>query len=214
MGHPVRQDFVSVDSSNSPICTVSGDICTASLINNYIKIDICGLNCFALIDTGADISVACPSIIDKLDRVVKVEKSDKASILTADNSKIDISGVIKVPILIGEVTAYVKFYLVPGIEPSIILGVDFLKSKGAVIDFVNKTVSIDRRRQLLAQTDITVPPHSEVVIVAKIKGTALPDCVLGISTESPSLASHSLLAAKISFSSEKWNSDAWLVQFN
>ena len=195
-GRSVRQDN-SMDIINSP--TVSDDFCTASLINNYIKIDICGLNCFALCDTGADISVACPSIIDKLERVSKrvvVEKSDKAFILTADNSKVNIIGIINVPVLIGKETAHVKFYLVPGIEPHVIIGMDFLKSKGAVIDFVNKTVTIDKRRQLIAQTDVTVPPRSEVVIVAKIKGTALPNSVLGISTESPCLASQSLLAAK------------------
>ncbi|CAC5409993.1 unnamed protein product [Mytilus coruscus] len=70
------------------------------------------------------------------------------------------------------------FNLVPGLETNIILGIDFLKSKGAVIDFVNRKVTFDPRRQLVAQTDVTVPPRSEKLIVAKIKGTPLTDFIL------------------------------------
>ncbi|CAG2216100.1 Retrovirus-related Pol polyprotein from transposon 17.6,Retrovirus-related Pol polyprotein from transposon 297 [Mytilus edulis] len=184
----------------SPI--VSDSLCTvnaASLINNYIKISIDKYDTFALIDTGADISVANPSLIGKLRNIgvrVNIDKSDKDSILIANNEKVKIIGVISVNIVVGKENAHVRFYLVPGLEPNIILGIDFLKSKGAVIDFVNRKVTFDPRRQLVAQTDVTVPPMSEKLIVAKIKGTPLPDLILGISTESPVLASHSLLAAK------------------
>ncbi|VDH95366.1 Hypothetical predicted protein [Mytilus galloprovincialis] len=149
--------------------------------------------------TGADISVANPSLIGKLRNIgvrVNIDRSDKDSILIANNEKVKIIGVISVNIVVGKENAHVRFYLVPGLEPNIILGIDFLKSKGAVIDFVNRKVTFDPRRQLVAQTDVTVPPMSEKLIVAKIKGTPLPDLILGISTESPVLASHSLLAAK------------------
>ncbi|CAC5391269.1 unnamed protein product [Mytilus coruscus] len=114
-------------------------------------------------NTGADISVANPSLISKLRNIgvrVKIDRSDKESILIANNEKVKIIGVISVNIVVGKVNAHVRFYLVPGLEPNIILGIDFLKSKGAVIDFVNRKVTFDPRRQLVAQTDVTVPPRS------------------------------------------------------
>ncbi|CAC5405550.1 unnamed protein product [Mytilus coruscus] len=49
-------------------------------------------------------------------------------------------------------------------------------------DYLDRYVCL---RQLVAQTDVTLPPRSEKLIVAKIKGT-----------RRPVLASHSLLAAK------------------
>ncbi|CAC5365512.1 unnamed protein product [Mytilus coruscus] len=112
---------------------------------------------FALIDKGADISVANPSLISKLRNIgvrVKIDRSDKESILIANNEKVKIIGVISVYIVVGKENVHVRFYLVPGLEPYF-------------------------RRQLVAQTDVTLPPRSEKLIVAKIKGTPLPDFILG-----------------------------------
>ncbi|CAC5423876.1 unnamed protein product [Mytilus coruscus] len=65
---------------------------------------------------------------------------------------------------------------------------------GVVIDFNAQKISFDPRRVLIAKSDITVPPKSEVVIAAKIKGAQFPENVLGLASESPSLASYWLLA--------------------
>ncbi|CAC5372711.1 unnamed protein product [Mytilus coruscus] len=80
----------------------------------------------ALIYTGADISVANPSLISKLRNIgvrVKIVRSDKESILTANNEKAKIIGVISVNIVVGKENAHVIFYLVPGLKPNIILGI-------------------------------------------------------------------------------------------
>ncbi|VDI13599.1 Hypothetical predicted protein [Mytilus galloprovincialis] len=58
-----------------------------------------------------------------------------------------------------------------------------------------KKISFDPRCVLIAKSDITVPPKSEVVIAAKIKGAQLPENVLGLASKSLSLASRVLLAA-------------------
>ncbi|CAC5393205.1 unnamed protein product [Mytilus coruscus] len=127
-----------------------------------------------MIDTGADISVANPSILSKLDSVginVVVKPSDKKVIITANDEYVEIVGTINVD-----------------------LTVDDESSDGAVIDFNAQKISFDPRRVLIAKSDITVPPKSEVVIAAKIKGAQLLENVLA--SESPSLASRGLLAAK------------------
>ncbi|CAC5365510.1 unnamed protein product [Mytilus coruscus] len=98
---------------------------------------------FALIDKGADISVANPSLISKLRNIgvrVKIDRSDKESILIANNEKVKIIGVISVYIVVGKENVHVRFYLVPGLEPYF---------------------------------------RSEKLIVAKNKGTPLPDFILG-----------------------------------
>ena len=194
--------FVRPESDNKfPSPNVSDKLllCKSNLLDNYVNISVESISMIGLVDTGADISVANPIILSKLRKIgkrVHVEKSEKEAIVTANNEKIKITGVISVNISIGNENCKVRFYLVPDLQPHIILGIDFLKSKGAIIDFSNRTVSFDKRRQLVAQDDFTIPAKCEKVIIARIKGPKLPDDVVGISSESPGLASQGLLAAK------------------
>ena len=173
-------------------------MCQSSLLNNFINVNIGSLSMHAMIDTGADISVANPSILSKLDSVginVVVKPSDKKVIITANDEHVEIVGTINVDLKVGDESSDVKFYLVPCLTPQLILGLDFLNHQGAVIDFNAQKISFDPRRVLIAKSDITVPPKSEVVIAAKIKGAQLPENVLGLASESLSLASRGLLAA-------------------
>ncbi|CAG2185037.1 unnamed protein product [Mytilus edulis] len=166
--------------------------------NSNNKCQLCSLSMHAMIDTGADISVANPSILSKLDSVginVVVKPSDKKVIITANDEHVEIVGTINVDLKVGDESSDVKFYLVPCLTPQLILGLDFLNHQGAVIDFNAQKISFDPRRVLIAKSDITVPPKSEVVIAAKIKGAQLPENVLGLASESLSLASRGLLAA-------------------
>ncbi|CAC5393824.1 Retrovirus-related Pol polyprotein from transposon 297,Retrovirus-related Pol polyprotein from transposon 17.6 [Mytilus coruscus] len=143
-------------------------MCQSSLLNNFINVNIGSLSMHAMVDTGADISVANPSILSKLDAVginVVVKPSDKKVIITANDEHVEIVGTINVDL------------------------------KGAVIDFNAQKISFDPQHELIAKSDITVPPKSEVVIAAKVKGAQLPENVLGLASESPSLASYGLLAA-------------------
>ena len=186
-------------NSESPNVSDKLLFCKSDLIDNYVNISLENLSMVGLLDTGADISVMNPIVLTKLRKIgrrVKVEKSEKEAIITASNEKVKIIGVINVNISIGNDTCMIRFYLVPDLEPHVILGVDFLKSKGAIIDFSNRTVSFDKRRQLVALNAFTVPAKSEKVIIARIKGKKLPENVIGISSESPGLASQGLLAAK------------------
>jgi hypothetical protein len=50
----------------------------------------------------------------------------------------------------------------------------FEKSKHC-LDFKNKKLHFDPRRQLVLENEINVPPKSEIIVVAKLKGESLPN---------------------------------------
>ncbi|CAC5360785.1 unnamed protein product [Mytilus coruscus] len=131
--------------------------------------------------------------LDSVGFYVIVKPSDKKVIITANDEHVE-TGTINVDLKVGDESSDVKFYLVPCLTPQLILGLDFLNHQGAVIGFNAKKFSFDPRRVLIAKSDITVPPKSEVVIAANMKGAQLPENVLGLVSESPSLASRRLLA--------------------
>ena len=131
------------------------------------------------------------------------QMSDRKSIVTANNESVPIEKFIFVYMHIGDREHGVKFYLVPNLEPTLIIGINFLKKHKAVIDLGNKTVTLDPRRQLVLESNVTIPPRSEVVTIARIKGSRLPDNIIGLSSESPNLSSHGLLAGKVMSTVEK-----------
>ena len=93
-----------------------------------------------------------------------------------------------------------KFYLVQNSTPSFILGRDFLTANGAMLKFGvdgsnSMHLSIDPRWQVFTTEHVTVPPNSQVVMTARIKGAPLPNDVVGINTGSPMLYSTGLLPA-------------------
>ena len=105
------------------------------------------------------------------------------SIVTANNESITIEKSIFVHMYIGDKAYGVKVYLVPNLEPTLIVGMSFLRKHKAVIDLGNKAVTLDPRRQLVLYSNVTIPPKSEEVTIARIKGGRLPDSVIGLTSE-------------------------------
>lgn len=138
------------------------------------------LSCHTMIDTDADINVANPLILSKLETAgvdLIIGPSEKKFIIAASDEQVEIEGMINVDLKVGETCSKIKFYLVPRLTPHLILDLDFFKSSESVVDFKAKKLLFDPRRALISKSGITVPPKSEIVIAAKIKGEQLPEDV-------------------------------------
>ena len=133
---------------------------SVNLLGNYIPIKVGHLRHNAMLDSGADINVrnlSCRKL-----------KSDKKFITAVDNQRVPILFFIFVNIEIRGHRFNVTFYVVSDLHPNVILGLEFLKSQNIVLDFKNKKLHFDPRRQLVLENEISVPPKSEIIVVAKL----------------------------------------------
>ncbi|CAC5360357.1 unnamed protein product [Mytilus coruscus] len=147
-----------------------------NLINNYIHIKVGHVHQYALIDSGSDINVINKQIIKTVN--CRQYRSDKTRITAVNNEQMSISSVVYIPITIGNHIFSIKFYVVKSIKPDIILGLEFLQSNNIVIEFNDNKMRVDPRRQLILSKDTVIPPMSEKVVVAKIRGSSLPDEIM------------------------------------
>ena len=95
----------------------------------------------------------------------------------------------------GKVTSVI-FYLISGLPTDFILGLDWLEKNNIVVNFGRKQLSIDPRRATVTDKKVVIPPQSEAVLVARIKGSPLPSGVVGITHGSNYIASSGLLSDK------------------
>ena len=130
-------------------------ISSVKLLGNYIQIKVGHLNCSALCDSGADINV----IREQLIRNVACRKllSDKKFISAVDTEQITILYKVYLPVYIVGHKLNVKFYVVSNLYPNVILGLDFLKNHNITLDFQNKKLYFDPRRQFVLEKGISIP---------------------------------------------------------
>ena len=169
----------------------------AQLLQNYIPILVNNHSTHALVDSGADISVANVSVLNKYKLDLKVFQSDKRGIQLANSEFFPIKGMIRVPFKGNNENLTCKFYLLDNISPEFIFGMDWLSSNNVTVNFAKKRMYIDSKHQMTAAENTTIPPHTEQLILAHIKGTSLPHGVLGTTTPSPVIHSSGLLSAKV-----------------
>lgn len=189
-----------VEETNSTEYSVVHVSKKANLLKNYIPLKIMSHDVHAMVDSGADVSIANASILVKyknIQKSCKVYPTDKQCVLTANDERVDISGVIYVKAQIGKQTFPVKFYLVPNLHTNFILGLDFLEKHNVVVHFGSKEFSIDPRKPVFATQKYTIPPKSEAVVLSRIEGQSLPEGILGITSGSPFVHSMGLVSAKV-----------------
>lgn len=97
----------------------------------------------ALFDSGADVSLVAEEVIDDLPEKMRREvmatmvDADRANIVTASNSSMNIKGMVKLSVVVGrqKTPRKVDAYLVPGLVPPMILGHKSLATMNAQLRF-------------------------------------------------------------------------------
>ena len=134
-----------------------------------------------MIDSGSEISLLKRNVFEELEIDTKTLK-DSDLIVTQDNGqKVELSGMVRLPIEVGGIKTYSKLYIVPNLDPTMILGEDWLnrvqinfnpnqlKLKRAKIP-----LGIDTSREFdiyIRQYYITPPPRITICQVSLHKTT-------------------------------------------
>jgi hypothetical protein len=108
------------------------------------------INRKVILDCGATCCIMSKGYWKKnLKHVGRVDLNRKIEMKLANGQVVYSAGVLfDVPIMLGNVTRRIDFLLVDGKTSSLILGLDFIKMIGAVLDFKNNMVYIENDSRL------------------------------------------------------------------
>ena len=141
--------------------------------DNAVFVSCCvnGLRLEALVDTGASITFIHKGVFDRVrSQDTKVCRPVR-HILGANNSPLKMCGTAEVKIEMAGITATHEVYICKDLGQNMLIGVDFLKPHGCVIDVVRGTVESKGKESALickrnwgvcrvAVADSVVIPHA------------------------------------------------------
>ena len=111
----------------------------------YIQISI-GIHQFrTLLDTGSQLSLVSEDFVKLLDpKLVKPAKASNVTLISATGHKLATSKTVQIRITLGKIRMYHQFTVVPDFKHDMILGVDFLNERKALLDFENQLLIIGK----------------------------------------------------------------------
>ena len=139
-----------------------------------------GNSCQITVDTGSDISLIRPDVLKcELEGPMTPVKDSRLRTVTGTTTPLQSKAELKLQL--GNLTAHHTFFLAD-IADECILGMDYLKPAGAVLDLGKSLMTIDGEkislkgakdaepvcRRVVAAVTTTLPPNSEAVIPVKL----------------------------------------------
>ncbi|XP_072403222.1 uncharacterized protein [Diabrotica undecimpunctata] len=101
----------------------------------YLQIEILGQSCLALLDSGSNISLLGSHSLEMLDKAnISISPISSLQVSTADGTIQSIVGKFETEILVANIRRNITFYIIPSVQNSIILGMDFLNIFNSTLD--------------------------------------------------------------------------------
>ena len=149
-----------------------------------VPIKIGDIDCSAVVDTGAEVSVLNKDIYEKIPKNSRpqLEKARRRLVVAEAGKEMTVCGMIKVNITVGEFTFMWPVYVAP-IRDDLLLGWDIIYHHKFAIDpdrgfrvkdkWLNLEVTPQKRNlaSIEVKRSITVPANSEFVVSCKCKDT-------------------------------------------
>lgn len=146
----------------------------------------------ALLDTGAHFSIVSEKFFKRLNLPLRrLEKTDIRRLCLADGKPVDILGKVDIAIKINGLAIPFECRVLPNIAYDLILGLDFMETTNAQIDFKQKLVtfyddmtaasfaSLKKEANVLFPKCSTVlPPHCEVLVPMSVPKYLAPQLCL------------------------------------
>lgn len=108
-------------------------------VRPFLKVAVYGEDYWGLLDSGSSISILGASVAQRfLGAGVKLHADPITDISTANGARSRVEGFVFLPITREGVTKVIKFYVVPEVSTSVILGVDFWRSFGLAPDVLSQ----------------------------------------------------------------------------
>lgn len=151
----------------------------ASRVSGYVG----RIPCHLTIDTGADVTIINSELYQKLNEVGEIEITPFSSKLkSVDGKEITVEGAGMVEIQIADVKVKQRVWILPSKEECI-LGTDFLREQGGVIDYQQGMLRVGRIevpmerkkqefcvRRVLLECNVKVPGYSEMIVCGRVEG--------------------------------------------
>ena len=176
----------------------------ASTQNRYsdltIAVQINGRNTSCLVVTGTAVSILdATHMLELFDgQLPPLSRSSSRVLKTVSGEDLTVCVILRTFVSIAGGTYPCEFKVVEGVTYRSVLGRDFLRDHQAHIDFENHTIKLKDRSPVtfsedvlavIAQATYVIPPLSETIISAKIKGNASPGTIRLIES-APRLIEH------------------------
>ena len=168
-------------------------IATLDADKSTTQVSVGGTKTYALIDTGANISVVNKKFLDKtLYSKTSLRPSSIRSVIAVNGNHVRVLGKLDMSITIGNNRkCTTTVYVLPELHHSLILGVDFLKETKAKLNFANSTLEIieNDTATTLSQLNInevtarvrkaiTIPKFSETLITLILSNNNVRNMIL------------------------------------
>ncbi|XP_048483037.1 uncharacterized protein LOC125489826 [Plutella xylostella] len=118
-------------------CEEAGDGDADIGLRPYLDVAIYHHRCRGLLDSGSTVSVIGGKAAQSLSSCGTLYPAEEKSIVTANGSHSPVSGFKILPVTVEDVTAFVKFYVVPDISSELLLGIDFWRAFNIAPDVLN-----------------------------------------------------------------------------
>ena len=131
-----------------------GDAVYAGCLVNGVKVD-------ALIDTGAQVTLLNKKIFDKIQPQPSLKRTSVSVSGACTGSELRVVGVAKLNLTLGNINILWPVYVCENINIPMLLGEDFLRDNGILIDFSNDRLLVKRKT-----IDLKYKPNLEVCRVS------------------------------------------------
>ena len=130
---------------------------------------------FALVDSGADISLITSHVLKSLPRdCVTTIRDTSIHVSGVTGKSLSILGAVKLNFSIGKSSLSHVFYVVKEMTKPAILGADFLSAVGAKLDYGGKTLAIGKTVVLLKDKALLRYESDECMLVRAKKASKVP----------------------------------------
>ena len=149
-------------------------------VSKALKVNLGSTAVYALLDTGASVSVINFDLFTEMHGQLpfpSVSKGLGYKITCANGTKVQSCGIVDIEIRLGNTVVNHSVHVLRGITQDLILGLDFLRENGVIVDlsknfikFNNENLALDEvakiptRVKLLCQSTVKIPANSEAII--------------------------------------------------
>ena len=149
--------------------------------DNFIPVNINGMNITALIDTEAQVNTVSSALLEKLrnHKQITIYKSEYPAIILADGAKrATLSGKVFVTLRIRNSRFRVKLFVVESRQLLLVLGDSFLRRHQAVLNFACNIMHVKPYTKLYVAKRTVLEPFSEKCVECTV-GSLLPEGTVG-----------------------------------
>ena len=177
-GAPTASQPVS-PSVTYKVSTVAGELF------KYAKVIVNSATTYALIDTGAAVTVVSESFFQSRAHSELMKRPMNVRFVGAGGEPLSITGMARINIAIGSIRTQMIVYVCKNLTEDCILGLDFLQDHQCIVDYKHKTLAAGNASvQLLRRPDssnsirfacasliesLFVPPFTEIVVSCRVK---------------------------------------------